>query len=210
MPVHMREILEKVERGELTAQQGAALLAGEEQPASEAHAGAAAFRGETPAVETPADEPKSDPDLENRLKYWKRWWMVPLWVGIGIFAIGAGLIAWGHTSERMFWFVCGFFPLFLGLVTMSIAWWSQYARWVHVRVKEGKSGGTRVSISLPVPLRLAGWTMSTFGNHIPGLRDQKDAREMIGPMLNQLDKDRETIAVEVNEKDGTEVQVYIT
>ena len=42
MPVNMREILEKVERGELTAQQGAALLAGEELPARETQTGAAA------------------------------------------------------------------------------------------------------------------------------------------------------------------------
>ncbi len=214
MPVNMREILERVERGELSAQQGAALLAGGEEPhAPETPVPVSAEAQDTPppgAGEAQAETPAPDPGLEERLEYWKRWWMVPLWIGMGIFAIGAALIAWGHTSQRVFWFVCGFFPLFFGLFAMLVAWWSQTARWVHVRVKEGKQGGTRVMISLPVPLRLAGWFLRTFGNAIPGLREQKSAREMIGPMLDQLEKDREPIAIEVNDKDGTEVQVYIT
>ncbi len=228
-----REILEKVERGELTAEEGAALMnqgAAEAQtmgavpatpavaaipaiPAepSEAPAEAAAPEAAPAASATWDETPRDDPELDERLEYWKRWWLVPLWVGMGVFLVGAALIAWGHTSQHVFWFVCGFFPLLLGLLGMFLSWWSQTARWLHVRVHDTKGGKVnRVTISMPVPIRLAGWFLRVFGDTIPGLRDQKNVREMLPSLLSALEKDREPMSIEVNEKDGSEVRVYFT
>ena len=229
-----REILEKVERGELTAEEGAALMSTEgtaapvpSQPAIPPAPVVPAEAAEEPEPAAPAAEParvkpfdssaweepapSPDPELEERLEYWKRWWLIPLWVGMGIFLMGAAIIAWGHTSQQVFWFVCGFFPLLLGLLGMFLSWWSQTARWVHVRVRDKKGGKeNRVMISMPVPIRLASWFLRVFGDLIPGLRDQKDVREMLPPLLEALEKDRSPMSVEVNEKDGSEVQVYIT
>jgi len=231
-----RDILEKVERGEISAEEGAALM-GEQnaasvppipsqpaipaepaeaaqpaQPAQPAQAAAGPSGGER--VDMPAGEeaePVADPGLNERLEYWKRWWMVPLWVGMGVFLVGAALIAWGHTSQHVFWFVCGFFPLLLGLLGMFLSWWSQTARWLHVRVLDHKGGRVnRVMISMPVPIRLAGWFLRVFGKTIPGLRDQEKVLETLPSMLSALENDREPISIEVNDKDGSQVQVYFT
>ena len=216
-----REILEKVERGELTAEEGAALMGGQ-APANPAEPAASQpvqpppvdwTTGGEPAAAAVEEEagPEPDVELDERLKYWKRWWMVPLWVGMGVFLVGAALIAWGHAGQRMFWFVCGFFPLLLGLLAMFLSWWSQTARWLHVRVRDQKGGKVnRVMISMPVPIRLAGWFLRVFGGSIPGRRDQPQVLETLPSMLSALEQDREPLSVEVNEKDGSEVQVYFT
>jgi hypothetical protein len=225
-----REILEKVERGEISAEEGAAMMNEQNagpipptpsqpavpaepaipaQPAEAAAQPEAGARVETPAGDEP--DPMPDPELDRRLEYWKRWWMVPLWVGMGIFLVGAALIAWGHTSQHTFWFICGFFPLLLGLLGMFLSWWSQTARWLHVRVRDHKGGRiNRVMISMPVPIRLAGWFLRVFGKTIPGLRDQEKVLETLPSMLSALEDDREPISIEVNDKDGSEVQVYFT
>lgn len=212
-----REILEKVQRGELSAEEGAALL-------NQAQAGT--FAPEPPPPPAPEmpppgakqdekvridDKPDFDPELDGRLQTWKRWWLFPLWIGMGIFIIGAALIALGSTAPSTFWFVCGFFPLLFGVFFMLLAWWSQRARWVHVRVRESHGDGSinRVAISMPVPISLGGWFFRTFGGVIPGLREQGKVVEMLPELFHELEHNREPIAVEVNEGDGTEVRVYI-
>ncbi len=217
MSSNWREILEKVERGELTAEQGAALMSGAPPPAEPLQPAPEAAGAPPPpaAAEASAGEaaPRAEPDpeLDARLEYWKRWWLIPLWVGLGVFIAGAGLIAWGYVGQRTFWFVCGFFPLLLGLLGIFVSWWSQTARWVHVRVREGQGGATnRVTISLPVPIKLVGWALHIFGDRIPGLSEQKAVRESLPSLFKELEQNRDPIAVEVNEKNGTEVRIYIT
>lgn len=196
MSEDLRDILRKVEQGELSVQEGAALLGGSK------------------ATPPPPNEPPPpagqaiEDDLEERLAFWKRWWMIPLWAGMGVFAIGAALIALGDLYQWKFWFVCGFFPLLFGLAAMLVAWWSQRARWVHLRIRE--HSGHRVSLSFPLPLRLTRWAFQLFGHRIPGLSEQQAVLENIDPLLTEMDKNHDPIAVEVNEPDGDEVRVYIT
>jgi hypothetical protein len=82
---------------------------------------------------------------------------------------------------------------------------------VHVRVREQKGGTTnRVTISMPLPIRLVGWAFRIFGDRIPGLNEHKAVRDSLPALFAELEHNREPIAVEVNEKDGSEVRVYIT
>jgi hypothetical protein len=202
-----REILEKVERGELTPEDGAAQM--RQEPSASVPP-----QSETPPNPAGGSEnipPEPDPGFESRLNYWKRWWILPLWGGVGIFLLGALLIAWGNAGKQVFWFVCGFFPLLLGLLVMLLAWWSQTARWVHVRVQSNKEGRkARVAISMPLPIRFTGWILSTFGSSIPGLREQPNVTEMLPELFHELSHNREPIVVEVNDNEDEKVQVYIT
>ena len=228
MSANWREILEKVERGELTAEEGAVLMSsgkpGDAVPPA-APAPEPAPQPQSPPEPAPARsgesfararaaaeaEPDSDPEFSSRLEYWKRWWLIPLWIGLGIFIAGAGLIAWGYTSQRTFWFVCGFLPLLFGLLGIVLSWWSQTARWVHVRVREQKGGTTnRVNISMPLPIRVVGWALRIFGDRIPGLNEHKAVRDSLPMLFTELEHSRDPIAVEVNEKNGSEVKIYIT
>jgi hypothetical protein len=214
-----REILERVERGELSAEQGAALMGGENYEAPAPAPVAAAAPDPVPAQsavgaeapQPPQPQPEPDPELEARLDYWKRWWLIPLWVGMGVFLVGAGLIAWAYGGQRTFWFVCGFFPLLFGLLVMATSWWSQTARWVHIRIREEKNGSVnRVVISLPVPIRLLGWALRLFGGRIPGLSEQKDVRDSLPILFEELERSRDPISIEVQDKNGSDVRVYIT
>jgi hypothetical protein len=193
-----REILEKIEQGLLSPEEGARLME-DGRPAAAEAAGAAG----SPPVD---DEPPAEPEPDPRLDYWKRWWMVPLWVGISIFVLAAALMAWAHLQSRGFWFVCSFFPLGFGLLVMLLGWWSQNSRWVHVRIRE--KGGHRIAISLPIPTTLTKWFFRVFGKMIPGLRDQDQVLSSLPDLLDELGNTKEPLSVEVNDGDD-EVQVYI-
>jgi len=195
MDPRWREILEKIEQGLLSPEEGARLMS---EPPVEAHP--------THEEVLPNEEPRAEPEFDPRLDYWKRWWMVPLWVGLSIFVLAAWLMAWAHLNERGFWFVCSFFPLVGGLFVVLLGWWSQNARWVHVRVRE--KTGKNIAISIPIPIGLGKWFFRVFGKTIPGLRDQEKVLDSMPEMLDALGKNKEPLSVEVNDE-GAEVQVDI-
>jgi hypothetical protein len=207
-----REILEKVERGELSAEEGAALMGRSPANPATGSAGAASGASTAPAKQAPTTQTANpDQEMKTRLAYWKRWWMLPLWVGMGIFLVGAALVAWGHAGQHNFWFVCGFLPLLLGLLAMFLSWWSQTAHWLHVRVNPTRGNPSkRVNISMPIPIRLAGWLLRNFGDRIPGLKDQAHVREALPALFKAMDQEDAPLVVEVNEEDGSQVQVYLT
>lgn len=200
MPESMREILKKVERGELTPEQAEEYL-----------------RGETPPKEMPASPEEDIPpaagevlespaEADARLNRWRLWWLIPLGIGGFILIVGIALITLGYAASSPFWFVCGFFPLFLGLLVVLLAIWSRGARWFHLRVRE--KGKMQVALSFPVPILLGKWFFTFFGGVIPGLRDQPGVAESMPEMLDAVGKSREPLIVEVNDGD-TEVRVYL-
>ena len=102
------------------------------------------------------------------LGWWKKGWLIPFWIGTGILVFGALQMGWAYSSKNFFWFNCAWLPMAFGLLVLFLSWWSQQARWVHVRVQD--ADGSRVSISLPLPLGLAGWGLRTFGRFIPNMK----------------------------------------
>ena len=204
-----REILEKVESGELTAEEGAVRMAEasryipQDEPPPQPV-------GQPPASEPAAAVTEVVEDYESAYNFWKNWWALPLWAGAGIFAIGVILLAWGDHAHLTFWFVCGMFPLLLGLAVMLLSIWSRKARWLHVRVRDqGEGRRNKVSISMPLPVRLIGWVLKTFGGRIPGLREQPQVIQFMPEIMAALAETGDPLIVEVNEPDGAEVRVYI-
>lgn len=241
MDAKTREILEKVERGELTPEEGAALMAGtartlplETQPEPPSP-GDLAVPGAIPVGGTPPPAPTTGPaegtlppafaagsgpsanpepevveDFHSLVGKWKNWWVIPLWAGTGVFVLGAIWMAWGNYSQHLFWFYCGIFPLLLGLGVMLLALWSRRSRWLHVRVKSDKGDRhDRVAISMPLPTHLVGWIFKTFGGSIPGLREQPEVIRSMPEIMAALGQNGDPLIVEVNEKNGDEVRVYI-
>jgi hypothetical protein len=187
------EILNKVKTGELSIEEAAQRLedmeAGVEEPV---YSGEALRSSEAEVFQ---------PDLG----WWKNAWQIPLWVGIAIFVLSAFFMAWAFQTESLFWFYCSWLPLLLGLFVLFIGVWSQQARWAHVRVQE--KDGTRVSISLPLPVRLASWFLRVFGPRISGLREKH--LEELPAVLDALSSSDDPISVEVDDEDGDRVRVYI-
>jgi hypothetical protein len=230
MDANSREILAKVERGELTPAEGAALMAGSAQQLPEDGQPLETAQVENPALPegpAPAQDPNPAPgaesepgpapqaevveDFQSLVGRWKQWWVVPLCAGAVIFILGAIWIAWGNYSQRLFWFYCGVFPLLLGLGVMLLAFWSRQSRWLHVRIKSDKNGRhERIAISMPLPTHLVGWILKTFGRKIPGLREQPEVIDSMPDIMAALDQTGgEPLIVEVNDKNCDEVKVYI-
>ncbi len=153
-----------------------------------------------PQVATPEEE-----DFQPDLGWWRKGWLIPFWAGTGILVLGAILMGWAYSSRHFFWFYCSWLPMLLGLFVLILGWWSQQARWVHVRVND--ADGSRVAISLPVPLRLTGWGLRVFGRYIPNMEEK--LLEEMPAIFNALAKEKGPMTVEVDEKDGSRVRVYI-
>jgi len=148
------------------------------------------------------------PDPED-IKKWKRWWVVPMWIGVGITVIGGLLMYAAFASSGVgFWFACAWFPFMLGVLVMALSWASRTAPWLHVRVQQ-KPGETpqRIAISFPLPIGLAGWGLRTFGHYIPNM----EGVDLDGVMkaIDESAKDGTPFFVDVDDEDGEHVQVFI-
>ena len=201
-----REILEKVERSELTPEEGASQMA----------KAARQIRTALPPTSAPAqpdEKHTSDPeiveDFESVYAFWRNWWILPLSAGAIVFVLGTVLIAWGSQSGHMVWLFCGTFPLLLGLGVMLISFWSRTARWLHIRIRDQDgSHPTRVAISMPIPIQLIGWGLKTFGHFIPGLREQPQVYNSLPEIMQALEKSGDPLVVEINQKNGDEVRPH--
>lgn len=206
------EILKKVESGELSVEEGARRLQELENRAGAAANGTvpvsdstAAWSSAQVSVTTPQGIEAHDEDLPPDLGWWKKGWLIPFWVGTGILVLGALQMGWAYSSQKFFWFYCAWLPMLGGLLVLLLSWWSQRARWVHVRVQD--ADGSRVSISVPLPLGLAGWAFRVFGRFIPNM--EKKVLDDLPGILDALSKEKGPATVEVNDEDGSRVRVYI-
>jgi hypothetical protein len=166
----------------------------------------------TPAVRAERVAGQVEPDereLAREIARWKRWWMIPFWVGVVITIGGAALVYWGYTATRFGWgFWLAWPPFLFGLLIMIIGWQSQKSRWLHVRIRQkpGEKPGTIV-ISMPLPLRLAAWFLRHFAQYIPEVRG-KGLDEMLAALEKSVSPDA-PFYVNVNDEDGEHVEVYI-
>jgi hypothetical protein len=216
------EILAMIESGVISASEGARLLQAleddgpseEMQPALESGDGSYAY-SETPeeenaAWETVTGQPKGmfEPEIEK----WRRWWMIPLWVGVGITVISSLLLFWAYqTGGFSFWFGCAWVPFFLGLGVIAMAWGSRTARWLHLRIKQEPGEWPQtIAFSFPLPLRFTSWLLRTFGRFIPDLRDRGVDVGAVVQALERTTGPDTPFYVEVDEGEGKEkVQIYI-
>lgn len=201
------DVLKKVQSGELSVDEAANRLSMMDEPQAEQ----AAPPSLTPL---PAPEPQWGTvppvveETEPDLGWWKNAWMVPFWVGTGIFILGAAIMAWAYSASPAnpnFWFFCSWVPMLLGLLVLFLGWWSRQARWVHVRVQD--ADGSKVNISMPLPLRLAGWFLRVFGPMIPAVKEQK--LDFLPEIFDAVSQTRDPIWVDVDDEDGDRVKVYI-
>ncbi len=199
-------VLEKIERGEISPDQAIAQLGGGgPQPTPEAQT------GEHIEILTPSPGSKA-PVTDEEMDRWRRWWQTPLYVGLGIVLLASYWMysAWESAAGWSFWFVCAWLPLSLGLLLILLSWASRGGTWLHVRVnepaKEGKSG-TRVAVSMPLPLTLATWGLRNFGHLIPNLPQTAVDDALVA--LAHSSRSGAPLYVQVNDDDGSHVEVYI-
>jgi hypothetical protein len=204
-----RKILEQIELGEISVEEGARRLEGlssgpaEPEPsASEGTASAGtASEAATPVIEPVESAPDfTPPAWANAARY------AVLWLGVVLTAWGGSLLASAYTSEvpsgRLGW---GWVLFFLGVGGIATGWWLQKASWLYVRVRE--PGSRPINIALPVPFGLVAGLLRFLGPFIPQLQDT-GADEVILAMRDEL-RAGNPMVVQVDEgEDGEQVEVY--
>lgn len=209
------DILKRVEAGELSVEESNDLLEAlerqEEQEAYEQTVKTVPVKAElAPAVEPPAESPADAAYSEFEMGRFKRWrWLaqVPFWLSVGFTALSAYWMYQGYTRSGFGWgFFLSWIPFLIGLAGMLIFWG---ARWLHVRVRQKPGEKPAViNISLPLPLRAAGWFMRAFGRYMPADLQEKRMDEMMDMLDASFTKDT-PFHVYVDDEDGEQVEVYI-
>ncbi len=205
------QILEMVETGAITPEEGLKLLQAIEAPVEIAIPSVE----EEPDVSGVGEPPFPEPDVlllpdPEDLRKWKRWWTIPLWVGVGITVISGFLMfgAWNANGVG-FWFACTWFPFLLGVGLLSLAWGSRTTPWLHLRVQQ-KPGSKpeRFAISFPLPIRLTAWGLRVFGRFIPNM-DATGLDKVILALKDSTDEDAPLIVNVDDSEDGERVQIFI-
>ena len=154
-----------------------------------------------------------DPKLAARFDRVRRFWMVPLWIGILVTILGGWLMYWVLQQSGMnFWFFCSWVPFLVGFLLIIIAWGSRTSRWIHARIKRRPEQGWpgNISISLPLPLGLTRWVLRTFAFN---LRDvERGMADEIFQVLEKSVNSDSPIYAEVRDEEDDDVEyveVYI-
>jgi hypothetical protein len=223
------QVLEMIENGVITAEEGARLLNALGEHASSSAddvdflpsnskdainsgfsppASRSSFVSEDP-VPGYANE-AGDRTFETSMQHWQRWWLIPMWVGIAI-TVASGILMFAalQTSGIGFWFGCAWVPFLLGVGVMALAWASRTSRWLHLRIhrKPGESPQS-ILLSFPLPLRVVAWFFRTFGKSIPQLKNTGVDELVLA--LEKTTGPENPFYLEVAEgEDGERVQVYI-
>src|SRR4030042_189711 len=165
------QILEMIEKGVISASEGVRLL-----NSLQGEPGEASIPLISPAASTTPESPKAIPtpevveespqtgrnpspipfEYDSGINKWRRWWWIPLTIGIGVTVISGLLMFLAYQKSGFgFWFACLWFPLLLGVIVISLAAASRTTRWLHVRVhqKPGQWPQT-IATSMPIPISL--------------------------------------------------------
>jgi hypothetical protein len=210
------QILSMIEEKQITPAEGIRLLralaspeeydleqatAGDDRDVSTTSGDAEPALSESELIEEASPDHAAAPDFAS----FGRMWLIPLAAGIVVSAVGLGFLVFIQTvSSGSFFLVCGLMPLLLGLAVIVLAFWSRTARWLHVRIR----GEQRISLSLPLPLRLTGWILRLVRPYVPQLGETGLDEVILSLDENLGGEDYFYVDVQ-DDKDGEQIQVYI-
>ena len=215
------QILEMIEKGIISAEEGIRLLnslQGGPEVVETPPIAATSPSAEEPStgpevtVEEPSPELKASPapsEFENETRKWRRWWWIPLTIGITITAVsGLLMVAAYQNSGFGFWFACLWIPLLFGVVVISLSAASRTTRWLHVRVHQERGEWPQtIAISLPIPIRFTAWLLRIFKPYIHGM-DRTNLDEII-LALEKVSPDQPFYVKVDEDESGEKVEVYI-
>ncbi|RPI86288.1 MAG: hypothetical protein EHM41_09040 [Chloroflexi bacterium] len=149
------------------------------------------------------------PVMPSDVERWRKWWMIPLWIGVGITVIGAVLMffAW-RATQMSFWFACAWVPFLMGIGVMLFSLASSRMRWLHLRVYQNSGEWPRkISFSFPLPIRFIAWLIRVFGRYSKDVRDK--GIDQIIMALEKTNPDEPFFLEVDDDKDGDRVEIYI-
>jgi hypothetical protein len=141
---------------------------------------------------------------------WRRWWMIPLWIGVAITISGGVLMYFVLDSNGIgLWFILASVPFLIGVIVMALAWASRSAPWLHLRIQEKSGEGPeRIALSLPLPIRPTAWFLRTFGHRIPKLEGTSLDEVILA--VGKTTSPENPIYIHVDEgENGEKVEIFI-
>ncbi len=221
------EILKMVEAGQMSVEEGFRLLTELEQAQERVEIDAESEETVWPSPEPApvsdmkldevvvADEPagsrseapQDSPFDVKRMNRWKVW----TWAGFGaavlLTCLSALWMVQGWLERPFGWgFWLSWIPFLLGILGMLMTF---NARWLHVRIRQKKGEKPQnINISLPLPLGFAAFILNTFDGVLPEEVRKANAGQILQEMDRSIRLD-EPVHIEVNEKDGEHIEVYI-
>jgi hypothetical protein len=186
------QILKMVESGQIGAGEAAELLQAFERAESQDPGPAA-----EPAVESPARP-------QHR---WASLWIYPLIAGIAVLVLGSLVLSLVYAAGgAAFWLLCGWFPVLLGIGVVILALWSRRATWMHLRISE--AGRRKMTLSFPLPLRLAAWGLRIAQPYVPQLQDTGVDEVILA--LRESARQGEPMFIDVQDDEaGEHIELYI-
>jgi hypothetical protein len=205
-----RKILDMVQEGQITAEEGLRLInaIGSRDKLSKAQDQGPELDAVSQNEDNDAHPPQIPEEEKQRMNRLKRWWVLPFGIGLLITILGVIWMYTGYLAQGFGWgFWLAWIPFLLGILIVAVSFHTSRSVWLHVRIRQSP-GETpqRISISLPIPILLTRWFINAFGNRIPGLRDQP--LDNYSEILENLSPEA-PFYVHVNEDDGEEVEVFI-
>ena len=206
-----RKILDMVEQGQISADDGLRLMnamgqRSESRPKEEPIAAEVVYE---PDHTSERKSSHISPEEISRMKRLKRWWLLPFGIGLIVLLLGAVWMSMGYQEAGFglgFWLA--WIPFLLGILIVAASVRTRKSVWFHLKVKQ-RSGEKpeRINFGLPLPLSLAKWLFTAFGDKFTGLEDKN-----IGdfPTILENLSSEEPFYLHVNDdEDGEEVEIFI-
>jgi hypothetical protein len=203
-----KQVLQMVENGRLSAEEGIRLLKALGESAG----------GQAVEIVEPEASYSSEPfdsaqgfayDSESRDAEIRRFTAIPLWIGMGFILLGALLMYWTMQSTGFgFWFYFAWLPFLLGVGLIALAAGARASRWLFVRVQGSESTESgRIVFGFPLPLRQAAWLLRHFGHwfqrpEYPSVEDILSALDQVGTL------DSPVVINTQDDGQGERVQVF--
>jgi len=210
MDINRLEILQKIETGEVTPEEGLRLLNEVDGNSPVDPERMALDSAVVPEVEIlqprfTSQEAAAKPDLPQFSKYRTLSWLM-----FGAFLIltlvSANWMVQGWVMNNFGWgFWLSWIPFGIGVLGMAT---SLNSRWLHLRVTDLKDGRQKnIRISMPLPLGLASWILNAVSGWLPPEVREKHIGETLSEINRSISRD-EPFYIEVDE-DDQHVEIYI-
>jgi hypothetical protein len=185
-------ILKMVEDGRISAEEAGTLLAALDEQEEEI------------ALEA---EPRAESRLDPSAVRWASFWIYPMIAGGIILLLGAMVIALVYsTGAARGWLLCGWLPMLLGFAVVILAWWSQRATWLHLRISE--EGQRKIAFSFPLPLGLAAWVLRIAQPFVPQLAES-GVDDLIIALRDSASRGEPLFIDVEDDEEGERVELYI-
>jgi len=214
------QVWKMIENGKITPEEGLNLMQAldrnpveEETVAEEPEVGLGsgpAAEGEKSEAQAANPDPEADARFAGVQSAIRRFWQIPLWIGIAITVFSAvGMYAIMRGPGANFWFYFLMLPLFLGVALTALTVGSQSTRWIFVDVRQRYGEWPeRIFWGFPLPLKFTAWLLRTFGGWIPQLKNTR-VDEIIQEIETAFAGD-EPMVVNVDEGGPKErVRIYV-